>query len=302
MTALRVLRRLCAAAVLGLAALGACAQASPPAWADFRDPRPVAILGYAGEAMEPFLSRDGATLFFNNRNGPHDQTDIHWAERVDDLTFRYRGPVAGANSAALDGVPTMSRTGRFCFISTRAYRQSLATVHCGAWSRGQLTGVTLQTEASVHIPGRLVFDVEIDAAGERLILADGRFDGGAMPATADLRQARWADGEFRLWPADDRLFAAINTGALEYAPALSADGRLLAFTRLEGHPPLARLGVWIARRETPDAAFGPPVRLDAIAGFVEGPTFSPAGDAIYYHRREAGHFSLWRVTLATAAR
>lgn len=94
----------------------------------FQSPAPVTILDCDGDAMEPFLSRDGAILFFNNRNDPPDQTDLHWAERIDDLTFRYRGRIEGANSAHLDDVPTMARNGRFCFVSPRAYEQTLATL------------------------------------------------------------------------------------------------------------------------------------------------------------------------------
>lgn len=281
-----------AAALLAIASIQSAAATRPPVWALFRAPAAVAIQGYDGDAMEPFLSRDGSLLFFNNRNGPGDQTDLHWAERIDDLTFRYRGRVDGANSAALDGVATMSAHGRFCFVSPRAYSETLATVFCGAWRGGRLAAATLQQEASPRIYGQLVFDVEIDASGEILILADGLFRGGEVPAAADLRQARWIDGAVRLTPADDRLFAAINSDALEYGAALSADGRLLAFTRVEGQ----QASIWIARRARPADAFGPPMRIGAIEGFAEAPTFAPGGRAFYFHRRVGGRFSIWRVT------
>lgn len=35
---------------------------------EFGDPKRVEIIGYRGDAMEPFISRDGAYLFFNNLN------------------------------------------------------------------------------------------------------------------------------------------------------------------------------------------------------------------------------------------
>jgi hypothetical protein len=264
----------------------------PPAWAAFGAPREVAIQGYRGDAMEPFLSRDGRLLFFNNRNDPPGRTDLHWAERIDDLHFRYRGPVAGANGPALDAVASLSAAGRFCFVSTRAYAGTLATVYCGRWRHGRLDQVTLQRQAAPLVPGRLVFDLELDASGATMIVADGRFAGGAVPETADLRLARWRDGAYRLDPAADPLFAAVNTPALEYAAALSADGRLLAFTRLAGGAP----SLWLARRDRPDAAFGPPVRLDALTGFVEAATFAPGGRAFYYHRLTEHGFTIWRAT------
>ena len=278
-------------------------QADPvAAWARFSPPRAVTIQGYGGDAMEPSLSRDGQVLVFNNRNDPPEQTDLHWARRIDDLTFHYEGLVAGANSGDLDGVGTLTSGDRFCFISTRDWRQTLGTVFCSAWREGRAEPPILQAAASPRIPGRLVFDLEQAADGQTAILADGRFEGGAAPASADLRLARWIGGQYRLSPADDRLFAAVNTPGLEYAPALSADGLTLAFTRLSGRPPFARIGLWIARRPTSDAPFGAPVRIAAATGFVEGPTFSPDGRSVYFHRRIGNRFSIWRVTLSSTAR
>jgi hypothetical protein len=281
-----------------LLAAGACAQPGPPPTAEtqFHDPVRVAVVGYDGDAMEPFVSRDGTILFFNNSNDPAEQTDLHWAERIDDLAFRYRGKIEGADSAALDGVATMSSGGRLCFISPRSYAATLATVHCGDWREGRLEGVALQREASLHIPGRVVFDVEISAAGDALILADGLFRGGPAPAAADLRLARWRDGAFRLSPEDDALFARINTDALEYAAALSADGLELAFTRLEGRPPFAQTRIMIALRASAQSPFDAPRRITAIDGFAEGPAFSADGRALYYHKRVGDRFEIWRVT------
>ena len=287
---------LCLAALGALLAAPSGVAARPaPAWATFGAAQPVTILGYADHAMEPFLSRDGAILFFNNRNDPPEQTDLHWAERIDDLTFRYRGKITGANSAALDGVPTLARNGRLCFISTHSYATTFATVHCGAWKNGAITGFALQTGASVKRLGRVVFDLEINPAGDQLVLADGEFQGGPAPVKADQRLARLGAEGFRLTPADDALFAAINTRALEYAAATSADGLLLAFTRLEGRPPLVRFSTWMARRDAPSRPFGPPVRIDAIKGYAEAPTFSPDDRALYFHRREGDRFTIWRV-------
>lgn len=288
---------------IGLAILAAfasaCGQAQPaqrPPWARFHDPQQVSIAGYDGDAMEPFLSRDGAILFFNNSNDPAEQTDIHWAERIDDLRFRYRGRVEGVNSEALDGVPTMSADGRFCFVSPRVYRDTLATVYCGVWGDGRVSTLALQRDVSVRTPGRVVFDVELAAQGDALILADGTFKGGPMPTASDLRFARSREGAFHLSPTDDALFAKLNSDALEYAAALSADRRLLAFTRAQGRPPFVRNSIWIATRESDTEPFGTPVQIEAISGrSVEGPTFSPDARAIYYHRRDGGRFAIWRV-------
>jgi len=44
--------------------------------------------------MEPFITRDGRYLLFNNSNDPLVDTNLHYAERIDDLTFAYRGEIA----------------------------------------------------------------------------------------------------------------------------------------------------------------------------------------------------------------
>lgn len=289
----QVFERLTRAILLGLiySAGVSPVAAKPPS------PEPVAIVGYQGDAMEPFLSRDGRMLFFNNRNDPVDLTDLHWAERVDGRTFRYRGRVRGGDRPGLDGVPTLSAAGRLCFVTLADYAQTLATIRCGTWSAGEVSDAALQRDVSVHVPGRLMFDVEISAAGDRLIVSDGLFRGGGVPAAADLMQARWADGAFHLLSGDQAMFARINTPALEYAAGLSADSLALAFTRMNGRPPFARFSLWLARRSSPEQPFGAPVRLMAAKGFVEAPTFAPDGETVYYHRLEGGRYAVWRVAL-----
>lgn len=292
-------RRHSAAPAAGLAAVIAAALASAaPACAEEARPQPVVIEGWTDHAMEPFLSRDGRTLFFNNRNHPPEITDLHWAERIDDLRLRYRGPIAGANSPALDAVPTLAADGRFCFVSLRDYQATSTSVFCGTWTGEGLAGVSRQDGASVNIHGRIVFDVDLSADGETLILADGQFTGGPLPAASDLRAARRVGGGYRLAPEDDPLFAALNSSALEYAAALSPDGLTLAFTRLYGIAPFARTSIWLSHRSAVDEPFASPVRLKAAAGFVEAATFTPDGRALYYHKRQNGKFRLQRIELA----
>lgn len=153
--------------------------------------------------------------------------------------------------------------------------------------------MTLQAEAAPRIPGRVIFDAELDATGQSLFVADGLFTGGPVPVSGDLRLARLVDGQYRLDPTADHLFKSINTSALEYAAAISADGLVLSFTRGKS-PPLSPPEIWIARRATPDASFETPKRIGAITGFVEGATFAPDG-ALYFHRRVGDRYALFRV-------
>jgi hypothetical protein len=71
-----------------------------PASSTFRSPQRVTIEGYDDDAMEPFVTRDGKYLFFNNLNEPRVDTNLHWTERVDDLHFKYRGEIRGVKFSA----------------------------------------------------------------------------------------------------------------------------------------------------------------------------------------------------------
>jgi hypothetical protein len=266
-----------------------------PADERFGPPERVIIEGYVGEAMEPFMSRDGATLVFNNRNGPEDQTDLHWASRAGPARWHYRGLVAGANSMALDGVGTLAGTGRFCFVSTRSYDATLATIHCGDWQDGVLARAALQPRTAGAQRGELIFDVELAADGETMVLTSGEFSGGAAPDRGRLRLARKSGDLFVTNKAADAQFATVNKGRLDYAAALSSDGRQLAFTRL-GRGPLAAPEILLATRPTNDAPFGDVRQIAAITGFVEAPSFGPGDRTLVYHRRDGEHYTLWQVS------
>ena len=266
------------------------AEAAPAIWSP---PEPVRIKGYSGDAMEPFLSRDGNVLFFNTRNDPATDTDIHFALRRDDLTFVHQGILTGTKSPSLDGVPTMARDGAFCFVSPRDYFQTLNSVFCGRFTGSAVTDVAAQTGLKTARVGRLIFDVEISADGQELAFAEGDFSGGAAPDSADIYLAvRNGNGFVR---ASSHVFDKVNTDALEYAPALSADGLELFFTRLTGFWIFRQTQIFRAVRASRNEAFGEPVRLP-IEGFVEAATVSSDGHAIYFHKLVDGRFGIWRMT------
>ncbi len=129
-------------AFLFFAAMALAWTAHSGAQGEFSQPRPVAITGYQGHAMEPFITRDGRYLLFNNLNDPSENTDLHWAERVSDEEFRYRGKITGTNTKALEGVPTVDRSGNLYFVSTRSYEQTLSTIYRGRFDKGVVAGVS----------------------------------------------------------------------------------------------------------------------------------------------------------------
>jgi hypothetical protein len=139
------------AAVLISCLLTGCGGSSssggtPPAaaYTAFANATPVTITGYAGDAMEPFISKDGQYLFFNNRNDPSINTDIYYAARVDDQTFTFLGPVVGVNSPALDAVASLDTLGNFYFVSTRSYAASLSTLYSGQLSSAGVTNAVVR--------------------------------------------------------------------------------------------------------------------------------------------------------------
>jgi Tol biopolymer transport system component len=273
---------------------GAQAPPAPPAPEDFANPQRVTITGYVGDAMEPFVSPDGRLLFFNNLNDPSVDTNLHWAERVDELTYRYLGELAGANSKQLDGVASLDREGTFFFVSTRSYAETASTLYRGRFAAGEVSGVELVPGVSTSTPGIVNFDAEISRDGSTLYFVEGRFAAGSpVPASADILIATRDGNRFTRTAEGAVILRAVNSlDALEYAPAISASGLELVFTRLAG----SDAALYAATRLSTSSSFGPPRRIAAITGFAEGPTFSPDEKSLYYHQRDAVQFVLYRVS------
>lgn len=259
---------------------------------EFANPKRVTITGYSDHAMEPFITRDGSILLFNNSNDPGTATDLHWAERLDDLTFVYRGKIEGANSPiALDGVATVDASGNLFFVTTRSYGENLTTIYRARFSRGVATDVAPVPGLSRGVLGQVNFDVEVSADGSTLYFADGLFTGGQVPLTADLAVAALgSDGAFHRLAED--LLAKVNTSALEYAACISENQLELFFTRLTG----TQTAIYRSTRHDLSSPWGEPRRLSAFTGFVEAPTIAPGGKALYYHALRDGRMVIERVT------
>jgi hypothetical protein len=283
---------------LALLALALPASANGPG-PQFSKPVPVKMLGYNGHIMEPFLTRDGALLFFNNRNDPKDQTDLHVARRNNDLTFRYIGPATGANSAGLDGVASIDRDGNFYFISSRDYDSSGNTLWTGRYGSPGMTDVApLATNFTPKKLLRLNIDMEVSADGKTLYVAENRWDLlRGVPATSDITMARKTAAGFERLPDADALMANINTKHLEFAPATSADEQTLYFTRLNMKAfrkgKANAFAIMMATRPDRSSPWGEPAVISAISGHTEAPTVTPDGCALYFHRKDGEVFRLY---------
>lgn len=261
----------------------------------FGNPERVTIRGYTGDAMEPFITRDGRYLFFNNLNEPTVNTNLYYAERVDDLNFELKGEISGVNTPALEGVASMDREGNFYFVSPRSYPQTLSTIYRGRFANGRVSGVELVSGISRKKAGIVNFDVEVSADGNDLYFVDGRFQPGKGVQTADLVVAHRHGSAFERANDSSTIFKNVNTEALEYAAAISADGLELFFTRFDSSK-LPMPALFRAARKSKNEPFEAPERVAAAQGFVEGPTLSPDEHSLYYHKKEATGFVIYRMT------
>ena len=103
--------------------------AAGPNLTPFTNPMPVMLTGWSGgSVMEPFLSRDGGYLFFNNcERSDRPTPTCTTPSRIDDLTFQlHRGPLGGPTRRALEAVASEADAGTFYFITHAHLR-----VHAG---------------------------------------------------------------------------------------------------------------------------------------------------------------------------
>jgi hypothetical protein len=244
--------------------------------------------------MEPSLSANGETLFFNNSNHPSVNTNLHFAKRINDVTFEYQGELKGVNTESLDGVATMDNSNTFYFVSTRSYNQTLATIYTGQFENDSVSNVSLVAGISKNLAGWVNFDVEVSKDGNFLYFVDGRFDENGGPYEADIVIAEKTEtGSQRI---NSDLLKNINTSALEYAACISSDMLELYFTRVDA--PISATSVpkiYVSTRESVDEPFRKPYRIDNIDGFVEAATISPDNQTIYYHKLEGQKYVLYMV-------
>jgi hypothetical protein len=251
------------------------ASARPRDFSPKTPPRLVVVSGYQGDTMEPFVSRDGRYLLFNNLNQPPVNTDIFYAERQNDFTWIFRGPVRSVNTAALEGCPTMDRTGQMFFVSPRDYPRTLCTIYTGRYKDGVVTNVCLVESISRKQPGMVNFDVDVSLDGKTLIFVDSRFKPGFGPQFAHLVLAVWDGTNFVRSPDSDQLLATVNQAGLNYAPTISASRRTLFFTRFDSRSGFKGPQIYRVTRPTVTVPFDPPEHLAGLGDYVEGSALGP---------------------------
>lgn len=252
------------------------------------------IDGYDGQAMEPAVTPDGQTLFFNNENDAAAQTDIHIATRTGDLTFKYAGRLEGSNSDKLDAIPSIDEAGRFYFTSLRSYADDMQSLYTGMFRNGQLLDLkAVRGDITPKSAGEINMDAGISFDGRQMYIARARFAGGSVvPKESDLMLASIDGyGAFRVAPDSFAQLINVNSDALEYAPAISADGLELYFTRaIEGDVP----HIMVATRAKTGRPFDAPMALSKLDGFTEAPAVTKDGQEMFFHKKTDGKYSLFR--------
>jgi hypothetical protein len=286
-----------AASCLGAAACGGSAAAgnaaAPGTYVAFSAALPVTIAGYTGDAMEPFISKDGRYLFFNDRNDPTIDTNLYYAARIDDQTFSFLGAVPGVNSPSLDAVASLDTLGNFYFVSTRSYATTLATIYGGTFSAAGLTDVALVPGISLDRPGAVNFDAEISADGQTLWFNDGEYSANGALEAASIAVAQ-RDGAGFVREADSATqLAAVNVAGLNYAPSISVDGLELFFTRVAAMSGGVTPAIYRATRPDTSAPFAQVELVSAAAGFVEAPSLSADGHVLYFHKLEGNRYGIY---------
>ncbi|MGD1840946.1 MAG: hypothetical protein ACFB0B_08635 [Thermonemataceae bacterium] len=262
----------------------------------FKDPILVTIQGYEGHVMEPFLSRDGTKLFFNNLNTPTENTNLYWCTKINDMLFQYEGEVDNVNTPSLEGVPTMDKDNRFYFVYTGEYEATLASIYQGEFSDGGLSNPVVVDNISKNMMGWVNFDVEVTEDGKTLYFVDGRFDSSGGPHEANIVIAQKEGNQFARVDNSGEILQEINTDALEYAAAITKDELEICFTRVA--PPLTSESspkIYIASRENTQAPFTNVHLVENLTGFVEAATYTPDDQAMYFHKKEEGLHRLYYV-------
>ncbi len=254
----------------------------------FYNEQKVVISGYKGNAMEPFISKDGKYLFFNNLKGKTGK-DIFYAERVNDTLFEFKGEVKGVNTKFEEATPSMDKYGNFYFISTRDIAKG--TVFCGVFCNGRVCNVHhVGGNINVSEPYWINMGASVFYDGNYLILSNAEFPGGVnFPERGNLKIAIRKGNNFEIARSSSAVLENINTNyGIEYAGELSTDKTELFYSQVVlSNPPVFHL--YYVERKSPEGVFGRPSPIQAPFehdkfAVVEAPTLSGDGKKLYYHK------------------
>lgn len=269
-----------------------CSQAIAQPYPSFGPEKAVTINGLTFDAMEPFISPDGNTIYFNSLNSGGN-TNLYYATRVDDTTFTYVGIVNGTYDPSvnhLDAVASLDSANNFFWVSLR----NIPNLYTGDYLAGTVTNTSqVFGTCNIFTPGWIIMDAAISYQGNLLYYSNGYFgptytECVGVPCEAKLGVAQKVnDSTFNKTSYSDAIFTNINdTNYLVYAPQITKDGLELYFTRLlEGG---FDTEICVSVRNTVADTFSLPMVIHSSYGyFPEGPTPTTDKQKLYYHKKNS---------------
>jgi len=271
-------------------------QSSPT----FGPEKKVTINGLTFDAMEPFISSDGNTLFFNSLNSGGN-TNLYYATKINDTTFTYVGLVGGTYDSSpnhLDGVASIDSLNNFIWTSLRGYPSPMENLHRGVYSAGNVSNIT-RVYGNFNIYnfnypfGWLIMDAAINYQGNLLYFCNAKFDFSnttcvGVPCESKIGVAQKInDSTFNKLTTSDAIFSNINDtiNYIVYAPQVTKDGLELYYTRLQKNT--FNTEICVSVRNNIADTFSLPIVIHSNLGFVPEAA-SPTTDKqkIYYHQKD----------------
>ncbi|HOZ86246.1 MAG TPA: T9SS type A sorting domain-containing protein [Bacteroidia bacterium] len=252
----------------------------------------VKIIGLSFDAMEPFISLDGNTLFFNSLNSGGN-TNLYYATRVNDSTFNYVGLVSGTYDPSanhLDGVPSLDSASNFFWVSLRNF----PNLHRGKYLAANVSGIT-RTFGDFNIlsPGWIIMDAAISYQGNLLYYCNAYFGPTyteciGVPCKARMGVAQKVnDSTFNKLSNSEALFYNINdSNYVVYAPQVTKDGLELYYTRLLKNT--TNTEICVSVRNNVNDTFSLPLVIHSNPGLLpEAASISSDKQKIYYHQKNS---------------
>lgn len=251
---------------------------------------PVTINGLTFDAMEPFISLDGNTLFFNSLNSGGN-TNLNYATKVNDTTFNYIGLVGGCHDSTpshLDAVASIDSANNFFWTSLR----SIPNLYRGVYLSGNVNNISkVYGTCNILTSGWIIMDAAINYQSNLLYYCNAYFgptytECVGAPCDAMLGVAQKVnDSTFNKTAYSDAIFSNVNdTNYRVYAPQVTKDGLELYYTRLlkGGYD----TQICVSVRNTVSDTFSLPMIIYSNYGhFPEAASPTTDKQKIYYHKK-----------------
>jgi Secretion system C-terminal sorting domain/WD40-like Beta Propeller Repeat len=254
---------------------------------------PVTITGLTFDAMEPSITADGNTIFFNSLNDGI-TTSLYYANRVNDSTFNYVGPLTGANvttTPRLDAVASSDSASHFYWVSLRNFPTDFDNFHHGTFTGTDVVSIgRLHGTFYIYTIGWLIMDAAINYDGTMLYYCNGYFNPtysgcAGLPCQAKLGVAqKQNDTVFNKLINSDLIMQNVNdTNYIVYAPFISKNGLELYYTRILKSSPV-QSEICVSVRTAITDNFSVPSIIYASPFIPEGSTLTTDQSKMYYHK------------------